>query len=88
MVNLQGVLLRFAEPFMDANYTKVHSLQAILPLLLNKLVQLGRIDPLFYARSSRINIKDETRIKATSEEASEWEEKQKDPNGSFVIFIL
>jgi ubiquitin conjugation factor E4 B len=24
MVNLQAVLLRFAEPFMDANYTKVH----------------------------------------------------------------
>jgi hypothetical protein len=23
MVNLQTVLLRFAEPFMDANYTKV-----------------------------------------------------------------
>lgn len=27
MVNLQGVLLRFAEPFMDANYTKVHNFQ-------------------------------------------------------------
>jgi ubiquitin conjugation factor E4 B len=23
LVNLQSVLLRFAEPFMDANYTKV-----------------------------------------------------------------
>ena len=23
MLNLQAVLLRFAEPFMDANYTKV-----------------------------------------------------------------
>ena len=43
---------------------------------------MARIDPLYYARSSRINIKDETRIKATSEEALEWEVKQKDPNGS------
>ena len=25
MVNLQSVLLRFAEPFMDASYTKVSS---------------------------------------------------------------
>lgn len=43
---------------------------------------MDRIDPLFYTRSSRINLKDETRIKATSEEASEWEEKQRDPSGS------
>jgi ubiquitin conjugation factor E4 B len=43
---------------------------------------MDRIDPLYYARSSRISLKDETRIKATSEEASEWEEKQKDPSGS------
>lgn len=70
MVNLQGVLLRFAEPFMDANYTK-----------------MDRIDPLFYTRSSRINLKDETRIKATSEEASEWEEKQRDPSALPPNFI-
>jgi ubiquitin conjugation factor E4 B len=43
---------------------------------------MNRIDPLYFARSSRINLKDETRIKATSEEASEWEENQKDPSGS------
>ncbi|KAJ7863060.1 ubiquitin elongating factor core-domain-containing protein [Mycena olivaceomarginata] len=55
MVNLQSILLRFAEPFMDANYTK-----------------MDRIDPLFYARSKRIDLQDETRIKATSEEASKW----------------
>jgi len=28
MLSMQGVLLRFAEPFMDANYTKVYSLSA------------------------------------------------------------
>ncbi|KAF8895484.1 ubiquitin conjugation factor E4 [Infundibulicybe gibba] len=70
MVNLQTVLLRFAEPFMDANYTK-----------------LDRIDPLFYVRSSRVDLSDETRIKATSEEASTWVEQNKDPNAPAPNFI-
>jgi len=42
---------------------------------------MDRIDPLFYALSSRIDLKEETRIKATSEEASEWEENNKSPTG-------
>ncbi|KAJ7134672.1 ubiquitin elongating factor core-domain-containing protein [Mycena epipterygia] len=70
MVNLQSILLRFAEPFMDANYTK-----------------MDRIDPLFYARSNRIDLKDETRIKATSEEASAWAEAQQDPNAPAPNFV-
>ncbi|KAF7365176.1 U-box domain-containing protein [Mycena venus] len=70
MVNLQSVLLRFAEPFMDANYTK-----------------MDRIDPLFYARSNRIDLKDETRIKATSEEAAKWAEEQQDPSAPAPNFV-
>ncbi|KAJ6508731.1 ubiquitin elongating factor core-domain-containing protein [Mycena sanguinolenta] len=70
MVNLQSVLLRFAEPFMDANYTK-----------------MDRIDPLFYARSKRINLDDETRIKATSEEAAKWAEEQQDPTAPTPNFV-
>ncbi|KAJ7175910.1 ubiquitin elongating factor core-domain-containing protein [Mycena filopes] len=70
MVNLQSILLRFAEPFMDANYAK-----------------MDRIDPLFYARSDRINLKDETRIKATSEEANAWAESQQDPTAAAPNFV-
>jgi hypothetical protein len=44
---------------------------------------MDRIDPLFYARSKRIDLQDETRIKATSEEASKWAEEQQDPNGGW-----
>jgi ubiquitin conjugation factor E4 B len=44
---------------------------------------MDRIDPLFYARSNRIDLKDETRIKATSEEASEWAAAQQDSNGGY-----
>ncbi|KAG6909123.1 hypothetical protein DXG01_001875 [Tephrocybe rancida] len=68
MVNLQTILLRFAEPFMDANYSK-----------------MDRIDPLFYAQSSRIDLKEETRIKATSDEASEWEKANSNPMGLSVV---
>ncbi|KAK7469287.1 Ubiquitin conjugation factor E4 [Stygiomarasmius scandens] len=57
MVNLQVVLYRFAEPFMDATYSKI-----------------DKIDPFYYARSKRIDIHEETRIKATSEEAGKWAE--------------
>lgn len=42
---------------------------------------MDRIDPLYYAHSSRIDLKDETRIKATSEEALEWERQNKVPDG-------
>ncbi|KAI9465596.1 ubiquitin elongating factor core-domain-containing protein [Lactarius psammicola] len=56
MTNAHLVLLRFAEPFMDAQYTKI-----------------DRIDPLYYAHTSRIDVKEETRINATSEEAAAWE---------------
>jgi ubiquitin conjugation factor E4 B len=49
---------------------------------------MDRIDPLYYAHSSRIDLKEETRIKATSEEASEWEKQNKNPNGAFTIGIL
>ncbi|KAL0961455.1 hypothetical protein HGRIS_006400 [Hohenbuehelia grisea] len=70
MVNLQAIMLRFAEPFMDANYSK-----------------MDRIDPLYYARSERIDLKDETRIKATSEEASEWERENSDPSAPPQNFI-
>ena len=42
---------------------------------------MDRIDPLYYAHSSRINVKEETRIKATTEEAQQWEEEHKKPDG-------
>ncbi|KAF8158117.1 ubiquitin elongating factor core-domain-containing protein [Crassisporium funariophilum] len=70
VLNMQSVLLRFAEPFMDANYTK-----------------MDRIDPLYYVHSSRIDLKEETRIKATSEEAQEWEDKHKTPDAPPPNFI-
>lgn len=34
--------------------------------------QIDRIDRLYYAHSDRLNIKEETRINATSDEASTW----------------
>ncbi|CAK5270237.1 unnamed protein product [Mycena citricolor] len=70
MVNIQSVLLRFAEPFIDSTYSK-----------------MDRIDPFYYARSDRIDLKEETRIKATSEEANAWAEEHKDPSGAAQNFI-
>jgi ubiquitin conjugation factor E4 B len=70
MVNLQSVLLRFAEPFMDANYTK-----------------MDRIDLNYYAHSSRIDLKEETRIKTTSEEANEWAKQNQVSNAPPPNFI-
>ena len=64
MVNIQAILLRFCEPFMDANFTKI-----------------DRIDPLFYAHSSRIDLKEETRINADSNEAEEWKKQNETSSG-------
>ncbi|KAJ2929747.1 hypothetical protein H1R20_g7337, partial [Candolleomyces eurysporus] len=60
MLNLQSVLLRFSEPFMDVNFSKI-----------------DRIDPYFYAHSKRIELGEETRISATSEEATRWAKQNK-----------
>ncbi|KIO02810.1 hypothetical protein M404DRAFT_27705 [Pisolithus tinctorius Marx 270] len=75
MINLHSVLLRFAEPFMDARYSK-----------------MDRIDSLYFAISERIDVKEETRIKATSEEATRWAEDHRQgaapPNFISEIFYL
>ncbi|KIY45637.1 hypothetical protein FISHEDRAFT_48948 [Fistulina hepatica ATCC 64428] len=70
MVNLQTVLLRFAEPFMDAKYSK-----------------MDRIDPLYYAQTTLIDLGDETRINATTEEANEWRERNHNPQAPPPNFI-
>ncbi|KIK52087.1 hypothetical protein GYMLUDRAFT_50156 [Collybiopsis luxurians FD-317 M1] len=70
MVNIQTVLYRFAEPFMDANYSKI-----------------DKIDPLYFAHSNRIDITEETRIKATTQEASQWAEENKAPGEPAPNFI-
>jgi ubiquitin conjugation factor E4 B len=54
---------------------------------------MDRIDPLFYTRSTRIDLKEETRIKATSEEAAKWTDEQQidtatPPNFISNIFFL
>lgn len=38
---------------------------------------MDRIDPCYYAKSNRINLAEETRIKATSNEATEWVNENK-----------
>ena len=47
---------------------------------------MDRIDHLYFVNCSRISIKDETRIKATNEEATTWEDERRDPMSS-VRFI-
>lgn len=42
---------------------------------------MDKVDPLFYIHSDRIDLSDETRIKATSEEATKWAETNKNPAG-------
>ncbi|TDL23245.1 hypothetical protein BD410DRAFT_747294 [Rickenella mellea] len=70
LVNLQTLLLRFAEPFMDATYSKI-----------------DRIDPLYLARSNRVDVTEETRLKATSEEAAEWVKEVQASGGPSPNFI-
>jgi ubiquitin conjugation factor E4 B len=88
MVNLQSVMLRFAEPFMDARYSKASLPPLTTDRILTFKVQIDRIDPLYFARSSRIDVKEETRIKATSDEASAWVKENESPNGSFQFIFM
>ena len=47
---------------------------------------MDRIDPLYYVHSARINVKEETRIKATTEEAQQWEDEHKTTDGLLSDF--
>ncbi|KDQ11048.1 hypothetical protein BOTBODRAFT_35587 [Botryobasidium botryosum FD-172 SS1] len=75
MINLQTALLRLANPFMDAKFSKI-----------------DRIDPLYYVRSSRLDISEETRINANAEDVKAFAEKQgaggPAPNFISDIFFL
>ena len=72
MINLQSILLSFAEPFMDATYSKVISISSSNVTESNAAFQIDRIDPLYLARSDRVDVKEETRFKATSDEVAKW----------------
>lgn len=72
MANWSSVLTRLAEPFMDANYTKVSIVTSKRTVSTDSRLQLDKIDIQYYLNSSRINIKDETRIKADAQEIEEW----------------
>ena len=52
---------------------------------LSDVVQIDRIDPLYFAHSSRIDVKEETRIKATSDEASNWVNENQSLGGEFAF---
>ncbi|KAF5338878.1 hypothetical protein D9611_008795 [Ephemerocybe angulata] len=69
------------------------NLQSVLLKFCTQLpyVLIDRIDPYFYAHSKRIVLDDETRIKATSEEANEWAAQNpptEPPNFISNIFFL
>ncbi|GAA5985530.1 hypothetical protein JCM10908_007012 [Rhodotorula pacifica] len=76
IVNLHTILLRFAEPFLDAGFSKI-----------------DKIDPLYYRRSSRIDVKEETKINATQQESDVFysnatNEETNPPNFISEIFFL
>lgn len=73
--NCQVILSRFADPFIDASYSK-----------------LDRIDPAYFCHSNRINISDETKLKADKSESDAYYDQNKNydqpPNFISEIFYL
>jgi ubiquitin conjugation factor E4 B len=66
MTNLQVVLLKLFEPVMDITFSKVSS--SFAPLWR----QIDKVDPEYFRTSKRVNVTDETKIKATKEEADDY----------------
>lgn len=50
-------------------------------------VKIDRIDHLYYVHSSRIDLKEETRINATSNEAEDFHKQHESDNGVFALAI-
>ncbi|PLW41722.1 hypothetical protein PCANC_04531 [Puccinia coronata f. sp. avenae] len=55
IINTQAVLLQFAAPFLDPQYSKI-----------------DKVDALYFKRSTRLNIREETKINATLQESEEF----------------
>jgi len=55
IINTQAVLLQFAAPFLDSQYSKI-----------------DKVDALYFKRSTRLNIREETKINATLQESEEF----------------
>ncbi|EFP85768.2 uncharacterized protein PGTG_11097 [Puccinia graminis f. sp. tritici CRL 75-36-700-3] len=55
IINTQAILLQFAAPFLDSQYSKI-----------------DKVDPLYFKRSTRLNIREETKINATLQESEDF----------------
>lgn len=53
--------------------------------VIDLVVQIDRIDPKYLATSSRVKLGEETRIKATVEEVSEWEKQVAQSGGEIFV---
>ncbi|EMD39878.1 hypothetical protein CERSUDRAFT_63413 [Gelatoporia subvermispora B] len=49
--------------------------------------KIDRIDALYFAHSNRINLKEETRVNATSEQAEQWRKQHEESNATAPNFI-
>ncbi|KAI7965561.1 hypothetical protein MJO29_001309 [Puccinia striiformis f. sp. tritici] len=55
IINTQAVLLQFAAPFLDSQFSKI-----------------DKVDPLYFKRSTRLNIREEAKINASLEESESF----------------
>lgn len=74
IINLHTVLLSFATPFMDSQYSKVR--RAGFPAERKTdscdRGQIDKIDPLYYKLTDRINVAEETKMSATQTESDAY----------------
>ncbi|MBW0490567.1 hypothetical protein O181_030282 [Austropuccinia psidii MF-1] len=70
IVNTQAVLLQFAAPFLDPQFSKI-----------------DKVDPFYFKRSNRLNIREETKINATKEESDQFFESMDSAHTAGVNFI-
>lgn len=66
MINLQVVLMRLFQPVMDVQFSKVRQICECSDS------QIDKVDPDYFKLSKRLSIEDETKIKATKEEADAY----------------
>lgn len=67
MINIHFVLLKLFEPVMDVQFSKVRTQNGGV-----LTVQVDKVDPEYFRHSKRLDIVDETKIRATKEEADEF----------------
>lgn len=90
MLNINAVLNKMCEPFMDASFSKVRPPLAKFLVMGSKNLQIDKIDIDYFRKNPRLDIIDETKLNADEDTAAGFYSKKAEGTNNFIseVFFL